>query len=496
MSKMSIKSPQSFSKRIAIFPIILVSTFAIFYLVINHFSFRNEELLKEMSGKYLTGIETSLKLSENIKMVQRRMHDAVAVGDTTKIYEADSAAVRVYSLLELLSALTPGEKQLIELNSSFANYYPLARTATKRMIVEQFSESLANDIQLMIDRYNQLNTLVEQYEIASKEKIHIHVESIKENNKTAERVNGLIIIASLMMSVLVAYFLSKAVVKPFRELNDELTDANSRLLVSNETLINANKIIEEALLERNRLVEELTTLKNQLEISNNEKDKFFSIIAHDLKSPFLGFVGLTEVMATDLEAFTTEELKRYLFNIHGNAKRLYQLLQNLLEWSQLQRGTHEYQPQKLALNQVVFDVLEDLRERANQKGIKLEEKVDKGIFVYADKAMLASILRNLISNAIKFTRAEGSVSIFIPNNDSKYVTVAIRDTGVGMNEVQAKKLFKISEKIGEKGTDGEESTGLGLLLCKEFVENHGGSISFQTVKGSGTTFYFTLPVAV
>ena len=260
-----------------------------------------------------------------------------------------------------------------------------------------------------------------------------------------------------------------------------------------EEVNHSKEIIEENLYEKNILVEELTKAKEKLEKTNSEKDKFFSIIAHDLRSPFSGLIGLTEIIADDADNFTKDELAKMSNEINSSAKNLFKLLQNLLEWTQIQKGELGYSPAKLNVKGIVNQNINLIKNRIKQKSISVDLNIDETIYANVDENMLNSILRNLLSNAIKFTKKSGIISINAKKKDERMIEIAVSDTGIGMPEELKIKLFSLDKKVGRKGTEGEESTGLGLLLCKEFVEKHSGKIWVESEEGKGSTFYFTLP---
>ncbi|MCK9209906.1 MAG: PAS domain S-box protein [Ignavibacteriaceae bacterium] len=244
--------------------------------------------------------------------------------------------------------------------------------------------------------------------------------------------------------------------------------------------------------ERKRTEEFIQQQNEQLQELNATKDKFFSIIAHDLRSPFQGFLNLTQMMAESGGDFTKEEIVAYSKEMHKNASNLYQLLHNLLEWAHSQKGTIEFEPEKLGLKKLVDEDIQTIKERAAQKGITIINEVTENQKVVADEKMINTILRNLLSNAVKFTHRDGTITVKVNKTENQMIEISIRDTGVGMQKNVIEILFKAGEKIGSKGTDGEPSTGLGLVLCKEFVEKHGGRIWVESEEGKGSKFYFTL----
>ncbi|MEI7812838.1 MAG: ATP-binding protein [Ignavibacteria bacterium] len=239
--------------------------------------------------------------------------------------------------------------------------------------------------------------------------------------------------------------------------------------------------------------EELTKTKEKLEILNSVKDRFFSIIAHDLRSPFQGFIGLTELMAEDINSIPQDELSEMACEMHVTSKRLFLLLNNLLEWARMQQGAISFNPTEIVLSEIVSENIDLIIKRGKQKGIEIIHEADQNRTVYADKEMLNTILRNLLSNAVKFTRQGGKVSVSSKETENNMVELSVTDSGIGMPEDLSKKLFNMAEKVGRRGTDDESSTGLGLLLCKEFVEKNGGRIRVESQENIGSTFYFTIP---
>ena len=235
-------------------------------------------------------------------------------------------------------------------------------------------------------------------------------------------------------------------------------------------------------------------LKNDELINlNATKDKFFSIIAHDLRSPFNSFLGLTEIMAEELPNLTMSQLQEMAAGMNKSATNLFRLLENLLNWSQIQKGTIPFNPEAVQIGLVIGESIEMIQEQAKNKGIEITTDIPDATVVFADSNMLQTIVRNLVSNAIKYTNKGGRIILSIETTDDKNIGIAIRDTGIGMSSEIVDKLFRIDTNANRKGTDGEPSTGLGLLLCKEFVEKHGGKIWVDSEEGIGSTFYFTLP---
>jgi hypothetical protein len=240
--------------------------------------------------------------------------------------------------------------------------------------------------------------------------------------------------------------------------------------------------------------EEELKLKNELLNANSaEKDKFFSIVAHDLRGPMNGFLGLTAIMVDDIEELSAFELKEIATTMRTSAVNIYRLIENLLEWSKMQRGKINFEPQPMFLKSSLTKSIELMKDTANKKGIELRIKIQDHIVVFADIHMLETIVRNLLSNAIKFSFKGGIIEISASKTENDMMRISVKDFGIGMPPEMVSKMFKLTENINRKGTEGEPSTGLGLILCKEFVEKQGGKIWAESTEGEGSSFIFTLP---
>jgi PAS domain S-box-containing protein len=234
-------------------------------------------------------------------------------------------------------------------------------------------------------------------------------------------------------------------------------------------------------------------LKNDLlQAMNAEKDKFFSIIAHDLRSPLSAFVSTTQMLSEEIQTMNIEEVKKVAMNLSASATNIYTLLENLLEWSMLRRDGLDFVPERLNLAQKVKDCTEILSESARKKEIMISISVPENLEILADRHMFDTILRNLVSNAVKFSHAGASVLISALSDDSNTIKIKVADTGIGMSPEILGKLFLLDQQTSRKGTNGEPSTGLGLLLCKEFIEKNGGKISVESEVGKGSIFSFTI----
>jgi PAS domain S-box len=244
--------------------------------------------------------------------------------------------------------------------------------------------------------------------------------------------------------------------------------------------------------ERVKTEKKLKLFTDQLAELNASKDKFFSIIAHDLKSPFFGLLGLSQILCSELKSIDREDLRKYAENVNDSAKFIYQLLQNLLEWSRINTGKMEYQPEKFQMCNKIENIVKLLNFNAAEKKIALQYICPQYLTVYADVNMLNSILQNLISNAIKFTREGGLVEVTAFEDKDKTI-IKVKDNGVGIPQQKLEKLFRIESTGSTLGTSKERGTGLGLILCKELVGKNNGSISVESIINEGTTFTVVLP---
>lgn len=231
----------------------------------------------------------------------------------------------------------------------------------------------------------------------------------------------------------------------------------------------------------------------EIKLLNATKDKFFSIIAHDLSAPLGSFLGLTELLYKKYNTFNEERRKNAIKILHESSKTIFNLLENLLTWSASQRNKITYKPERFSINQIISENISLLENYANEKEISIITDCKKEIHVFADKNMILTVLRNLISNAVKFTPKKGKITIVSRQIDEKTVQICVTDTGIGISKENILKLFSIEQVFTTKGTEKETGTGLGLILCKEFVEKNKGKISVETELGKGTNFYVELP---
>lgn len=245
--------------------------------------------------------------------------------------------------------------------------------------------------------------------------------------------------------------------------------------------------------ERKKAEEQLVKYADELKTLNASKDKFFSILSHDLRSPFNALLGITEYVSQSFNDLTPEEIRDSFRNVYSSSQKLYNLILNLLEWSRLQTGRFEVDKTAIEVHNLVEEIKELYNENARMKNIKIESDIPTGLNIYADRYMMETILRNLVSNAIKFSSPGGKVKIEVAIRDI-FAEISVADNGAGISPENCKKLFRIDEQYRTDGTAAEKGTGLGLILCKEFIEKNNGTIYVESEEGKGSRFWITVPL--
>lgn len=238
---------------------------------------------------------------------------------------------------------------------------------------------------------------------------------------------------------------------------------------------------------------QLKASSNELATMNAVKDKFFSIIAHDLRNPFNAMLGFINLFIDGYDEFSDPEKLDFMHRIRKISQNTYRLIENLLDWAGTQTGKYEPKPVAFSLQKMMLDNVEIFYPGANRKNIRIRLEATGDLMVFADKYSLDAVIRNLISNAVKFTKPEGEIRLnFFRKGRMGHCSVS--DNGIGMSAMMVDQLFRLETKVSRKGTDDERGTGLGLILCKEYVEMNGGKIGVTSEEGKGTTFFFTIPL--
>ena len=330
------------------------------------------------------------------------------------------------------------------------------------IIYSQYIDSVVNK-----QNSDQIANLEKQYETEKKEKEILQLQAKQELTNIQLKKNkqlkllGFVAILLLLMFV---FFLSK---KYFDK-------------------IKLNQLLE----EKNQQIEQS---ERELRLLNAAKNKFFSIIAHDLKNPFHTVMGFSYLLSKDYDRFSEKERRKFAVDIYQSTHNIFRLLENLLEWSKSQTGRLTFSPVETEFCRILENSTSVLRPLAEQKKIQLTFSCSDQLKVYVDPLMIETVLRNLINNAIKFTPKDGCIEIAVEQIEDM-VRINVGDTGVGISEEDVQNLFHIDSKVKRKGTNNEDGSGLGLILCKEFVNKNNGRLWVESTPGKGSLFSFTIPV--
>ncbi|MFA8341623.1 MAG: ATP-binding protein [Rhodothermaceae bacterium] len=276
-------------------------------------------------------------------------------------------------------------------------------------------------------------------------------------------------------------------------INGRKTICGNNEKLTTDITINTIKIEEKNfILTTMRDATERIEVENELKQLSATKDKFFSIIAHDLKNPLMALTGYSEILDEELETLTQEDVKQFAGSIKKLSKNLTGLIENLLSWAGVQANKILFEPESIKIKPIVENIIALCQPSVEQKEITIVNNVDAELYLICDWNMINTVIRNIVSNAIKFTKKNGTITI--SNFDEKnFNCISIKDNGVGMKENEISQLFKIEKHFTKQGTNKEKGTGLGLLLCKEFIDKHNGKIEVKSELEKGSEFIIKLP---
>ncbi len=290
--------------------------------------------------------------------------------------------------------------------------------------------------------------------------------------------------------------LDKTVFDHILSKNVEIARAILKTLIKR---LRSTNIIEEQLTQKSyelkKEKEDIEKKRKDLEELNATKDKFFSIIAHDLKNPFNTVIGLSELLLYRYDSYDEEKIKEFIGQINKFSSNAYNLLDNLLQWARSQTGRIKVNRSQINICKLVDDNFYLLQDKADEKSIQLMNEVNGSLICWADKNMINTVIRNLISNALKFTMDNGYIKVTSEDLDENQVKISVIDNGIGIEQDEIPKLFKITTNFSKEGTNSETGTGLGLILCQEFIEKNDGKIWVESEKGKGSCFNFIIPKA-
>ena len=362
----------------------------------------------------------------------------------------------------------------------FNNYYKSSEFFTAHL---KLTDSLERA------KSSQSMQLIENNVIAE-EKIK-NMEKIKQDRQIQglqlKKQNYFILLLAVLVVFLIIFAIYAIRTNSFRKRTNEM------LKTKNEELTETNKKLIQSREELAKNYRKLQVSQEKLQEANATKDKFFSIIAHDLKNPIGTLKNSMEVLTMMYDKIPDEERFDYVNELNNSTKVLYSLLENLLTWSRSQSNKIQYQPETVNLDILVKNTISVLNTFAAKKGIKIENKINSNMHTFADPNMISTVIRNLLSNGLKFTPKNGLVIINANRSEKKdKIVFSVADSGIGMPPDKINDLFRIDMSYSTPGTNNERGTGLGLILCKEFIDKHNGDIWVESTEGEGSVFYFTL----
>jgi signal transduction histidine kinase len=338
-----------------------------------------------------------------------------------------------------------------------------------------------------LEKSKLINTLEIKYQTAKKD---TEIEILKKDNEIKQNFLWSSIIVSALVILLVIFIYLRYLNN--KKSNILLNKKNSEIEQVNKELTHQNKLINEQKEQLSVLFEELKVNESMLREANASKDKFFSIIAHDLKNPFNVLLNYSSMLVDGYDDYDDEQRIRFIEDMQQSTKSLVKLTKNLLDWSRSQTGKMKHEPQEVDLYEMGFNNSYLFKKAAEEKGIDLKSEIQFETNVFVDFNMINTVFRNLVSNAVKFTAKGGQIRT-IATEKTDFWEISVQDTGMGIKKENIEKLFRIDESHSTRGTNDEEGTGLGLILCKEFIEKNGGEIRVESRLGEGTSFIFTLP---
>jgi signal transduction histidine kinase len=429
----------------------------------------------------------ALKIFNEKKYVYGKLNALTGIAGVYEVQQRDQDARTIYSAC-IDTAQTFGFNDIIlESYLALANIeYKLENYKKAYDFKEKYN--ILNDSIFSVEQKKQYAELQTRYETVQKEnEINLlHAEKlIRENELRRNRLfNWIAITFSAILIIFIyigfIYYNQKRKANALLlEKNNQIESKNIQLHQMNEQIVQINEKLQ----------------KSQIELtnSNNAKNRFFSILGHDLRNPFHSIMGESYLLSKSYEKLSVEERKKYANDILNSCEQVNRLLDNLMEWIRTQMDGIVFNPKELEFYQLVQDSVSILKNNAQEKSINIVNTIDRDIKLTADYPMLETIMRNIINNGIKFTPEGGTVTISAELTDHS-VQVDVADTGVGIPSDALEKLFNVDSNIKTRGTNNERGTGLGLVICKEFINYHNGKLWAESEPGNGTIFHFSIPV--
>lgn len=348
-------------------------------------------------------------------------------------------------------------------------------------------------------RVGELQMMYEHERKEQEERLRLKNEEIYSLNFEKQRIQmnfllgGVILVLALLFLLYNRYLAITHTNKKLEKQKNEISETNQKLLLLNKNLMEQKQKVEELNQKLNEANHKLLESEKHLINTNRTKDKFFSIISHDLRNPFASIVSFSRILKREIHELTKDELRELALELDKSVLKINNLLENLLQWSRAQTGKINYHPEYIALKAIVLENINLFSGNAREKNIEILDLIDEDLVVFADMNMTHTVVRNLLSNALKYTNPGGKIELNSMMEENQ-VVISVADNGVGISEENIAKLFRVDTLHTTFGTGDEKGSGLGLLLCKEFIEKQGGEISLESTEGEGTVFRFSLPL--
>lgn len=430
---------------------------------------------KEQYDKAIEYFDEAIKIREEIGDIYGL---SSAINNLANLYRAKNEfpkALELYNrsnqiatkenLRGIIERNYSGMSRIFEDKKEFSNalkYYKLSHNLKDSIFTEDFNKKLANlEIEYELEKREQETKILKQ-----KNQIQDLQLTLYSRQKTL-----------LIIAISLIFIISITGIFAIRNINRKKI---------NDHLTGLNKELQSRVRERTE----------ELEKTNKKKDQLLSIIAHDLRSPFNSILGFSEILSKDTNKLTDKEKEELTKQLHSSASNYYKLLENLLEWARIQSGNFKINKENILLNALINESIQTITNEAVRKEIKINFNTKNNFYANADLNMVSAIIRNVLSNAIKFSHRGGSINILmdeISTNNNNFVKISISDNGIGISDKDMENIFRIDKNMMKEGTEGESGTGMGLVLCHEFIILNNGKIWAESKINEGTTIHFTLP---
>lgn len=443
----------------------------------------------------------SIDIYESINDLQGIANGNLYIGRVYREQGASKSALEYFSKALNLARQIGLKKVEAEVYFDMAQAYYKMNEMIQAFHFQQ-KHILMRDSLLAEDRKRMMSEMQVLYEKERKdfeiEMLRKQVEAETSSRKQEHLVKNLLILLVVTVSGFAILFYNRflainKVNKQLEEQKNEIAENNSKLLALNKTIFAEKQKTEQLNEKLNQANQKLSESEKHLLDMNATKDKFFSIISHDLRNPFASIVSFSRLLKRNAHNLSGDELQELVMELDKSVFKINNLLENLLQWSRTQTGKIVYKPGYILLKELISDNVNLLKANAKDKEIQLKNDIQDDLIVWADVNMTDTVIRNLLSNALKYTEAKGNVTVKAKHK-AGWVYVSVEDDGVGISPENISKLFKVDTLYSTYGTQDEKGSGLGLLLCKEFVERQGGKITLKSELGKGTSFTFSLPV--